>query len=206
MAALTAILEAWNRAVFLGLNAPDHPAPILVAIAIDLAQWTIFLVPVLLAGMWLWSNRGNRPGLLLTFCGGELALGINQIAAMLWYHPRPFAVPIGRTLVEHVADSSFPSDHITFLVAIGLGLQLWTESRWAGAVVLALAVPVAWARLFIGVHFPLDMLGAVPVAIVGLLLVLPFRRWAERTLLPRLAEPLYRRIFAGPIARGWVRP
>ena len=199
-------MEDWNATIFLALNAPEHPAAGLVMFAVALAQWAIFLVPVLLVVLWLWGDRQSRAGLLLAFFGAELALAFNQIIALLWYHPRPFAVPIGRTLVEHVADSSFPSDHMTFLLAVGLGLLAWTQQRWAGLQVLALAVPVAWSRLFLGVHFPLDMLGAIPIAAIGILLVMPFREWVRWTIVPRLAEPLYRRVFALPIGRGWVRP
>jgi undecaprenyl-diphosphatase len=199
-------METWNRAVFLALNAPEHPNSGVVSLAIAIAQWTIFLVPLILATLWLWGGREDRSGLLLAFCGAEVALGFNQLAAAVWYHPRPFAVPIGRTLVEHVADSSFPSDHATFLVAVGLGLLAWSHHRWAGFLTLALVVPVAWSRLFLGIHFPLDMLGAIPVACAGLLVVAPFRSWAERTLTSRWIEPLYGRVFLVPIRRGWVEP
>jgi undecaprenyl-diphosphatase len=198
-------MEAWNTTIFLTLNAPEHPAAGIVMFTVVLAQWAIFLVPVLLAVLWLWGDRQSRAGLLLAFFGAELALAFNQVVGLLWYHPRPFAVPIGRTLVEHVADSSFPSDHVTFLVAVGLGLLTWTHERRAGILVLALAVPVAWSRVFLGVHFPLDILGAIPIAAIGILLMMPFGKWVRCTVVPRLAEPLYRRVFALPIGRGWVR-
>ncbi|MCW6512646.1 hypothetical protein [Lichenifustis flavocetrariae] len=115
-------METWNRAVFLALNTPEHPNSGVVLLAIAIAQGAIFLVPPLLASLWLWGGRGDRSGLLLAFCGAEAALGFNKLAAAVWYHPRPFAVPIGRTLVEHVADSSFPSAPLTFLVAV----LVWT--------------------------------------------------------------------------------
>ncbi len=199
-------MEAWNRAVFLALNAPEHPAPGLVLLASTIAQWAIFLVPPVLVALWLWGEWEDRSGLLLAFCGAEVALGFNQLAALIWYHPRPFAIPIGRMLVEHVADSSFPSDHVTFLLAIGVGLLAWSHHRWAGLVTSALVLPVAWSRLFLGIHFPLDMIGALPVACAGLLVVAPFRSWADRTLTHRWVEPLYRRVFSVPIQRGWVEP
>lgn len=199
-------MEAWNRAIFLTVNASPHASPVLITLATVLARWAIFIAPVLLAALWLWGDGRNRTGLLLAFCAAELALGFNQLIALVWYHPRPFAVHIGRTLIEHAADSSFPSDHVTFLVTIGLGLLVWTCHRWAGISVLALAVFVAWARLFLGVHFPIDMLGAVLVGILGIVLLAPFRGWARRALMLHLLEPLYRRIFAAPIKRGWVRP
>jgi len=205
MAELMAKLESWNQQAFLFVNASEHPAASVVAAANGIAQWGIFLVPLLLAVLWLWGNPANRTGLLLAFCGAEIALALNQIITLLWYHPRPFAVPIGHTLVEHVADSSFPSDHVTFIAAIGFGLLAWTRVRWAGWLVLAVAVPVGWSRLFLGVHFPLDMVGAIPVAATGILAIAPFRRWAELKAMPNFVEPIYRRLFALPIAKGWVR-
>lgn len=199
-------MESWNRALFLALNAPEHPNAVVVGAAIAIAQWAIFLVPPLFAALWLWGRAEERAGLLLAFVGAEIALGFNQIAALLWYHPRPFAVPIGRTLVAHAADSSFPSDHVTFLVAAGLGLWAWTRYRGAAAAVLLLAIPVAWARLYLGVHFPFDMLGAIAVACAGLFVVAPFSAWAKGKLMPRWVGPLYRAVFSIPIQKGWVRP
>ena len=156
-------------------------------------------------GLWLWGDPRSRPGLLLTFCAAELALGLNQVTAAIWYHPRPFAIPIGRTLIEHAPDSSFPSDHVTFLIASGLGLLAWTRHRGAGFALLALSVPVAWARLFLGVHFPLDMVGAIPVACLGLLIAAPFRTWVFETVYPRYIDPIYKTAFSRPIQRRWVR-
>ncbi|MBZ6078872.1 undecaprenyl-diphosphatase [Microvirga puerhi] len=199
-------MESWNDTIFLALNAPERPSHAIVLLAIVLAQWAIFLIPALLAALWLWGNRESRTGLLLAALGAELALAFNQVIALLWYHPRPFAVPTGHTLLQHVADSSFPSDHVTFLVAVGFGLLAWIHERWAGPLVLLLAASVAWARLYLGVHFPFDMLGAVPIAAASILIVMPFRAWVSRTIVPRLAEPLYRRVFSVPIERGWVRP
>ena len=132
-------------------------------------------------------------------------LGLNQVTAAIWYHPRPFAVPIGRTLIEHAPDSSFPSDHVTFLIASGLGLLAWTHHRWAGFAILVLSVPVAWARMFLGVHFPLDMVGAIPIGSLGLLISAPFRAWVFDIVCPRYVGRIYQVVFSRPIQRRWVR-
>jgi hypothetical protein len=50
--------------------------------------------------------------------------------------------------------------------------------------------------LFLACPFPLDMLGAILVTAIGTLLMMPFREWVRWTVVPRLAEPLYRRNFA----------
>jgi hypothetical protein len=44
--------------------------------------------------------------------GVSAAVGINQLLGTLWYEPRPFATGLGRTLIQHAPDNSFPSDHV----------------------------------------------------------------------------------------------
>lgn len=199
-------MDAWDKALFRSINASaDAPATI-ITLAVVIAQWAIFAVPLLLTILWLWGGRDNRPGVLRAFCGSEVALAFNQVINVLWYHPRPFAVPVGRTLIDHVNDSSFPSDHVTFMTTVGLGLLLWTARTAGWGLVLLLSVCVAWARLYLGVHFPIDMAGALGVAGAGVLTVAPFRQWVSITALPRFLEPLYRRVFAPALRRGWVQP
>ncbi|WP_201764373.1 undecaprenyl-diphosphatase [Hyphomicrobium denitrificans] len=195
-----------NDTLFLAINASGHPNPWLVALASFLADDIIYGVPLLLAALWLWGKREWRSGLLAAFCAGELALFVNQIIALFWFHPRPMMVPIGHTLLKHAADSSFPSDHVTFLWAVGLSLALETRLRIAGLFLLFLSLVVAWARVFVGVHFPFDMVGAVSVATVCVVLLLPLRTLFTQLVTPKLAEPLYRFLFAKLIGRGWVRP
>lgn len=72
------------------------------------------------------------------------------------------------------------------------------------ALSLLAGVAVAWARIFLGVHFPFDMLGALLVAALSAALVTPL--WRLGAGLTDLAERLYRAIFARPIAAGLLRP
>ena len=58
-------MESLNQTIFLALNAPEHPSRAVLLAAIALAQYAIFLVPVLLAVLWLWGDRESRGGVLL---------------------------------------------------------------------------------------------------------------------------------------------
>ncbi len=69
---------------------------------------------------------------------------------------------------------------------------------------LAAGVAVAWARVFLGLHFPLDLAGGVVVAGVTYVLVAPVWRTAGAARVNG-AEQLYRTLLARPIAAGWVR-
>jgi len=124
---------------------------------------------------------------------------------LLWFHPRPFMVPVGNSFFAHVADSSFPSDHVTFMAAIALGLGVFAGHPRGAVVLGVLTVLVAWARVFLGVHFPFDMIGSAVMAALAVAAVAPFQSWTQRVLLPRLLLPVYRFLFAYPICLGWCR-
>jgi undecaprenyl-diphosphatase len=75
---------------------------------------------------------------------------INQIIGLAWLHPRPFMIGLGHTLIPHVADSSFPSDHLTLWWAVAFSLALQRGPRIAGVALALLGVPIAWARIYLG--------------------------------------------------------
>jgi undecaprenyl-diphosphatase len=104
--------------------------------------------------------------------------------------------------------SSFPSDHgtIMFTVALALAFSRVPAAKRFGRSMLPLAFVVAWARVFLGVHWPMDMLGALAVALGVTLLFQTRLVDGLCALLAASMGTLYRRLLAGPIARGWLRP
>lgn len=174
------MMMAWNRDVFLLINAPAAPDPLVVLTATFLANDAVFLVMALLVGLWVWGRPEARAGLLSVVLATAAALGVNQLLGMLWFEPRPFMAGIGRTLLAHAPDNSFPSDHGTFLWSVGFGLIATAASRRWGAAVALVGVAVAWARVYLGVHFPVDMVAAAVVGLAGAgtarLVLSPMRR------------------------------
>lgn len=119
-----------------------------------------------------------------------IALGVAQMIARLWYHPRPFESGLGRQLLAHVPETSFPSDHATLLFALALPLVLNPASRRMGWFLLALGAAVAWSRVYLGVHFPFDMAGAVLIALASTLAIRPITRSLRSAIYPSF-ERLY---------------
>jgi len=149
-----------NQHLFRLLNAPAHPAAWLIRSVIPLANSPVIVAPLLLVALWVWGMPSRR-GALLAVAGTLLiGQGINQMLGMLWFEPRPFMVPVGHTLVAHTADNGFPSDHATLVWALGAGLLLTGAApRW-GAAVCLYGLAVAWSRVWLGIHFPDDMLAS----------------------------------------------
>jgi len=196
-------MEAFNRTLFMWLNAGEHPPHIMLFLATAVAQWLIGGVALLLLALWLWGSRACRAAVLMAAQTAGLALCCNVLIGLCFMHPRPFMIPLGHTYLAHAAETSFPSDHAVVFFAVGLGLCTWRKAL--GGLLLALGALVGLARIYLGVHFPFDIAGSLVVAIACYWLVVAVLHAAtlQRRLLDGL-EALYRRLFAPAIERGWV--
>ena len=193
-----------NLALFAQLNAPPGSDPRLLLMAEVFAVYLIWLVPALLVIGWLrGSERLKRP-LWEAFIATLLALAASWVIGWLWPTPRPFMMPVGQTFLEHAPTPAFPSNHATIMLTMAFSLLLHAGTRRIGRYLLLLTLPVAWARVFLGVHFPQDMLGALVLAAAMATLVGASRSWLILPFYHRVAMRLYRILFAPLIRRGWV--
>lgn len=198
-------MQAFNEALFLLINAPASPNAVLLAIAKVLADQAIWLAPIAVIIGWFRGSGCTRKLMLEATASGLTGLFINQVIGLFWQHPRPFMMGLGNTFIPHVADSSFPSDHLTLLWSIAFSFLMHQRPRFTGVVLALLGLPVAWARIYLGVHFPLDMVGAAVVAVSSAYLCFRAERWFMGSVY-HWTSAIYRRLFAMPIRRGWVRP
>lgn len=145
-------METLNHTLFLWLNAPAQPPAGMVWLATFFAEYAIWLVPATLVAAWLWGEPPTRRHALQAGVTAVAALLVSAGFGLAWDHPRPFVIGLGHTLIEHAPDSSFPSDHLTLLWSVAFSLLLHPRLRRAGAVLALLGVPMAWARIYVGVH------------------------------------------------------
>ena len=113
---------------------------------------------VLSAAMLLWkpTRRAGAAALL------AMALGLlvtNVTIKPLLSRTRPWlAVPGLKTLVEELDPNSFPSGHSCAAFAAAVSWRRQLPWKWAGRLAVALAVCMALSRLYVGVHYPTDVL------------------------------------------------
>ena len=108
---------------------------------------------------------------MFAFYSMLLALGINKIIGVFYFHNRPFMDNIAVVLHEHKPDSSFPSDHTTFMLAISFSLLFYSKSNKLAKYLLFFAFMGGISRIFIGVHYPFDIMGAAIVAIFSAIFI-----------------------------------
>jgi undecaprenyl-diphosphatase len=212
-------MEHLNQTLFLLFNASSMPSPAMEALMVFCANALIWAMPATLVAGWLRApalSRLNTPGLRASAewraarnhfveaaLAGVIGLLISQLIGTIWPHPRPFAIGLGHQWIPHADDSSLPSDHATLAFSVACSLLLHAGTRLPGIVLALAGIAIGWARMYAGVHFPLDIVCGVLLGYASAVIA----AWLAPTLVPpalRIAEPVYRRLFAPLIRRGWA--
>ncbi|MEA3272811.1 MAG: phosphatase PAP2 family protein [Patescibacteria group bacterium] len=107
------------------------------------------------------------------FLSTVFAYIISQLIGFLYFRPRPFALldGVNELIKKSPFEKSFPSDHTTGAFAIAFAVFLLNK-KW-GSVFLVIACLIGFSRIFVGVHYPLDVLAGILVGFLGAVLA----RW-----------------------------
>lgn len=163
---------------------------------------------LLVLGCW-WSVRRR---------GGEDA--VTSVAALLWAplaaalavvvnvpirdfvaRPRPFVTHEGLdVLLGGKGGYSFVSDHATLAMALGVGL--FVADRRFGLVGIALALFEGFCRVYMGVHYPTDVVGGLALGTAVALLLAPVAMALLTPLVKAVARSAYGAWLVGGPARG----
>jgi undecaprenyl-diphosphatase len=149
------------------VGADDHIIPVILALLV--------LAALLLAK----KHSGREIAIRAIICAlaaSALSMIILYILNNAFFRPRPFTSQTVHLLFYHNTDSAFPSNAATLAFAMAVGIFLYR--RRLGIVMLVLATFIGLARVTVGIHYPLDIIG-------GLLL------GGGNALAVRAADPLY---------------
>ncbi|HYL42545.1 MAG TPA: phosphatase PAP2 family protein [Ktedonobacteraceae bacterium] len=146
----------------------------------------------------------RRAVVLWTALACLVAYAINLLIEQFVFEPRPFISHKVHLLIAHAADSSFPSDHTAWSFAV-IGMLAFAflpilisarnkreniEQRFDPALLrklfayfiaaFVIGCIIGLARVFVGVHYPGDVLAGALDGLVGAYLVTLLRRWLSR--------------------------
>ncbi|MET8131667.1 phosphatase PAP2 family protein [Streptomyces sp. NPDC005251] len=135
---------------------------------------------------------------------GSLALAsftVNTLVKWSARRPRPLlaGVPTIRHLARQPHTTSFPSGHSASAAAFATAVAL--ESTRYGALVAPVAAAVAFSRVYVGVHYPGDVLAGVAIGAGAA--ALTCRWWPPRPVVPERERPAARAP-ALPLGKGLV--
>ncbi|NIP32410.1 phosphatase PAP2 family protein [Candidatus Saccharibacteria bacterium] len=108
-----------------------------------------------------------------------LGLLFNFIVSIFIQRSRPFEIGLGENIYGSVwTAGSFPSEHTTIAFAIALAVFL-TYKKF-GTILLVLAAIVGISRVYVGVHYPLDVAAG---ALVGIAMAYLTVKWLTPAML-----------------------
>ncbi|WP_249352588.1 MULTISPECIES: phosphatase PAP2 family protein [unclassified Rudaea] len=162
-------MQSFDVCVFQWIHPTAAPSPTVMWIALGLAEGTPVLTAGLLICAWWLSAGRYRRVVVRAVVFAAIAVLINGLIGLAWDRPRPFVAGVGQAWLAHAATASFPSNHLTLQWVVAGVLLLDRRARPWGIGIALLGLPMAWARVYLGVHYPGDMLGALGVAALAML-------------------------------------
>jgi undecaprenyl-diphosphatase len=167
LALSVAVTAGWTAPLDQGVISAvaGHRTGVLNSLAVNLTSLGSAPVVVLIAVVAaLYALAAGRPRIVLALCGTPLSFLLNDVLKLVFKHPRPTQAIIA------IPDTySFPSGHAVAASALYITLALvaaQSERRqrprrvliWSG---IAVAVLVAWSRVYLGVHYFSDVSGGL---------------------------------------------
>jgi len=195
---------AWDKALFQWINGLAGHVPFIDRLFTGLADdyFVIVAMCLVLVGMWFGTRKTeerprNQLAVLMAMASLGIASGLvawcnllfvqNDILPATPLHeiftrPRPFDPSSGlavNLLFYRPSDPSFPSNLAA--VVFGLALAVWVVNRRMGTWLLLMAFVACFARVYVGIHYPSDILGGAAFGVLGVALTWLFF-WLLRPL------------------------
>ncbi|MGE7917134.1 undecaprenyl-diphosphatase [Lysinibacillus xylanilyticus] len=170
-----------NYEVFQWINDLAGRFPFLDKGMIFITNSVPYVVIVFMLFLWFTGNKEKREekqytAMYIVFTC-LLGLALNAILHFVYYHPRPFVTHHVHQLVPHAVDSSFVSDHAVLVFSVACTLLLRKDS-WKYPV-LVWAIIVGISRIFVGVHYPADVIGGALLSLGASIVVMQFSKKLE---------------------------
>ncbi len=168
------------------------------ALASFVDTWAVPVFVLAFFALWLLDRPGSpsrwKVAVLSGLASAAVGLATSQVINHIWERTRPADAHPADTLLLVPAshDPSFPSEHAVASFAIAFSV-LFVGGRIAGALFLAYASVLSASRIFVGLHYPGDVLGGFAVGLGAALVVyyVGRDRWAPVvSLLSRLTDPI----------------
>lgn len=153
------------------------------SLAIFFAQYFVYwLVAGAVVAFFLIKSKKEKVRYLILATTGVILsrLVITELIRVIWRRPRPFVAHTVNSLIEHSASASSPSGHMAFLFA--LATAIYFINKRFGIIFFILSFVIGLARIFVGVHYPLDILGGIVVGVLSVVLLKILIKTRRRSL------------------------
>lgn len=156
---MIAELSNFNQDLLMQIYGLSRQNPVLDNLMIFGADYVILIIFTLALLLTFRKNDKYKKALMLSVLSIGIIFVIFKLISQVWFEPRPYQnLPI-KPLIAYVQEPSFPSRHTTILVILALSYSFY-RSRFA-ILIISAAIWTGFARVFVGVHYPFDILGGL---------------------------------------------
>lgn len=153
-----------NIQVFRAINDLGKDFSFLNPVFVFIAEYTLVLLVLALLFYWFTRVKTNRIMVIAALSSVVLAEIFGKAVSLLHFNYQPFVVLSDvNQLIEKEVGNSFPSDHTIIFFAVCFTFFFFKSTFkyfWVG-----LALLVGLSRMWVGVHYPADVLTGALVAI-----------------------------------------
>ena len=132
------------------------------------AELLIYLTFILIFFLAFKESVPERKALLLSLISMPIIVILIKLIHIFIVTPRPFVQNEILPLVNLHSDASFPSRHTSIMSAIAFS-YVFTKSKFVLLFIL-LMLWVGISRIYVGVHYPLDIIGGILVGFASILI------------------------------------
>ncbi|CAN7779372.1 phosphatase PAP2 family protein [Variovorax sp. LjRoot84] len=180
-------MKALNFALFQWMAAGYGPGSWLLPLASAIAVGGAWAGMALMA--WAaWRRPSERGYVMAALAFAAIAAVLAHAIAASLNLPRPFMLGLSPAYIAHAARGSLPSAHAAVMFTVALVFLLRPRLRDLGIGVAAVAAITGWARVYVGVHFPADIVAGLMLAVVMAGVFVGVQRLWRLHVAPRIAR------------------
>jgi undecaprenyl-diphosphatase len=120
-----------------------------------------FVFIFVLIFMWFRNDEYRKMSLNAVMSSG-ITLFLHAIIKFFYFKPRPFVKQRVGILIPSKLDSSFPSKHTLLVFAVSTSIFFY--NRVFGSILWFLSILTGFSRIWLGHHFPSDIIGSAFIA------------------------------------------
>lgn len=145
------------------------------------ATYLIFFLILLVFILGLKGETKDKKAFLIILLGLPIAVLLVWGIHLFFIENRPFVTFNFTPLITTATDASFPSRHATISALIAFSYTYF-KSKWAPIFLLVMLF-IGIARIFVGVHYPFDILGGFATAAISVFITLYIKKLLQVYLL-----------------------
>ncbi|KIV55844.1 undecaprenyl-diphosphatase [Aneurinibacillus migulanus] len=164
------VFSQFNIDAFRLINDLGKQYSYLNPVIVFLAEYMLYFLCLSIVVYWFTRTNKNRMMVIQAVIAFILAEILGKMAGQFHSHYQPFAVlPHVNQLIEHDIDNSFPSDHTILFFSVCI--SFWLVRKKGEWLWLMLPLCVAISRIWVGVHYPIDVITGALLGVISALFV-----------------------------------